>query len=188
MSVNVVGVLKDSSGAPAPNKKIKFYTLTGYSGSLPSATLEIETDDNGGYDFSLSIGVHALSVQYNNVLTQVDKVTVNNETPAEVDLDDLLNLSVPLTPSEILQVQQLVDEAVAAANSAEEDAAQVALDKSEVAQNTQQVSQDKASVEQTAEEVETAQALIGTSIDGVYANTAAIVSIENTMLKLHPIS
>ena len=45
----------------------------------------------------------------------------------------------------------------------------------------------KESVEQTAADVATAQAVIGTSIDGVYANAAGLVSINDTILRLHPI-
>lgn len=195
MTVNVAGILRDSGGNPSPNRNIKFYTEVGYAGTLPSATLDEVTDSTGAYDFNLAIGVHILSIQYDHVLTKVNKVTVTTETPEQIDLDTLLSLSVPLSPAEIDRVQELVNQAVTSANKAENsaqsagnDADKVAQDKNSVEQTALQVVNDKESVEQTAEEIETAHALIGTSIDGVYANTAAIVSIENAMLKLHPIS
>lgn len=76
----------------------------------------------------------------------------------------------------------------------EASAQQVAIDKQDVSNKAQQVSNDaaqvtadKQSVEQTASDVATAQAVIGTSIDGVYANAAGLVSINDTILRLHPI-
>lgn len=278
MTVTVSGILRDSGGNPSPNRIIKFYTQKGFNGALPSATLEVETSETGSYGFELSVGAHLLSVQYNHTLTTVGKVTVTADMPSPINIDELLDLSEPLTPSQILQVQQLVNQAVSAANSASKDANQVAKDKSDieliqtdvtqkaqqvssdagqvaqdktavesarqqvaantvtvnekaqivvnaqsdvtekagqVATNTQtvnekttivvdaqtdvtekanqvssnagKVAQDKESVEGTAQDVATAQAVIGTSIDGVYANAAAIVSINDTILRLHPI-
>lgn len=278
MTIQVTGTLKDSSGAPSPNTPIGLLTIKGADGVLPTAIFDTITDDKGDYDFSINIGVHYLSVRYESALEKVAKVTVNTDTPSPINIDELLDLSEPLTPSQILQVQQLVNQAVSAANSASKDANQVAKDKSDieliqtdvtqkaqqvssdagqvaqdktavesarqqvaantvtvnektqivvnaqgdvtekagqVATNTQtvnekttivvdaqadvtekanqvssnagKVAQDKESVEGTAQDVATAQAVIGASIDGVYANAAAIVSINDTILRLHPI-
>ncbi|RCS70186.1 prophage tail fiber N-terminal domain-containing protein [Vibrio casei] len=278
MAVTVSGILRDSGGNPSPNDVIKFYTVQGFNGALPSATLEVVTSETGSYDFELSVGIHILSVQYDRILTRVGKVTVTSETPSPQTLDTLLALGEPLLPDEIIAVKQLVAEANAAAQSVSEDANKVAQDKDEVAQNTQTVSEktqivvdaqsnviekaqqvatntetvnektqtvldaqadvtakanqvasdaqqvssdkqtvldaksdvtakanqvasdaqqvsenasqvalDKGSVDEAAEEIATAQAVIGTSIDGVYANAAAIVSLNDTILRLHPI-
>lgn len=278
MTIQVTGQLKNSSGAPSPNTPISLLTIKGADGVLPTAVFDTITDGEGSYDFSVNNGVHYLAVRYETALEKVAKITVNTDTPSPINIDELLGLSEPLTPDQILQVQRLVKQATDAANSASNNANKVAQNKDEVAQNTQTVSEktqivvdaqsnviekaqqvatntetvnektqtvldaqadvtekanqvasdaqqvssdkqtvldaksdvtakanqaasdaqqvsenasqvalDKGSVDEAAEEIATAQAVIGTSIDGVYANAAAIVSLNDTILRLHPI-
>lgn len=160
MSVTVTGILRDSGGNPAPNKVIKFYTTKGFDGALPSATLEITTSGTGQYDFELSTGIHILSVQYNDSLTKVSKVTVTSDIPSPQTLDSLLAFEAPLLPDEIIIVQGLVAEANAAAVRAETAAssvegieAEVESDRQEVANNTAEVAADTAAVADARQEV-----------------------------------
>lgn len=164
MTVTVSGILRDSGGNPSPNRIIKFYTQKGFNGALPSATLEVVTSETGSYNFELSVGIHLLSVQYNHTLTKVRKVTVTSDMPSPQTLDSLLAFEEPLLPDEIIIAQQLVSQAVSAANSASKDANQVAKDKSDieliqtdVTQKAQQVSSDAGQVAQDKTEVESAR-------------------------------
>lgn len=161
MAVTVSGILRDSGGNPAANDVIKFYTKQGFNGALPSATLEVTTSVTGAYDFELSVGVHLLSVQYNDVLTKVGKVTVTSDMPSPQTLDSLLAFEEPLLPDEIIIVQGLVAEANEDANRAEAAATsvegiedEVESDRAEVAANAQQVADDKQAVAFAAAQVD----------------------------------
>lgn len=178
MSVTVTGILRDSGGNPAPNKIIKFYTTKGFDGALPSATLEITTSGTGQYNFELSTGIHILSVQYNDSLTKVSKVTVTSDMPSPQTLDSLLAFEEPLLPDEIIIVQGLVAEANAAAVRAETAASsvegiedEVEADRAEVEANAQQVATDAA---QVAADTSTTQA----NADQVAADTVTVTDAQ----------
>ncbi|WP_417536344.1 prophage tail fiber N-terminal domain-containing protein [Methylophaga sp.] len=185
MTIQVIGLLKDSSGAPSPNTPISLLTIKGADGVLPTAVFDTITDCDGSYDFNINSGVHYLAVRYETTLEKVAKITVNTDTPSPINIDDLLGLSDPLTPDQILQVQQLVKQATDAANSASDNANKAAQDKNEVAQNTQivsektqiiidaqgdviekaqQVSEDKDSVTQMLAETEAASQEVASTI------------------------
>lgn len=278
MTIQVIGKLTDSGGYDAPNTEIKLVTTQGVGSTLRTAELVVRTGNDASYDFDIAIGKHVIYVKYVNKFELIGSLIVNSDTPSPLSISDLLKLTEPLTPDEVILVSQLVAEARSAAsealqseqnaaaseqeveagrqevaqntavttqntvttqNNADQvaqdkiditsmrdevendrvevatntnqvslDATQVAQDKLEVANNTQtvatntqtvsdkaqqvsddavQVAADKQSVEQTAADVATAQVIIGTSIDGVYANAAGIVSINDTILRLHPI-
>lgn len=136
MTIQVTGLLKNSSGAPSPNTPISLLTIKGADGVLPSAIFDTITDDKGDYDFSINIGVHYLSVRYESVLEKVAKVTVNTDTPSPQTLDTLLALEEPLLPGEIIIVQQLLAEAIEAATQATNSAQAAADSVSKIADTT----------------------------------------------------
>lgn len=161
MTIQVTGILKDSSGSPSPNTPIQLITVKGSDGVLPTAVFDTITDVDGNYDFTVNIGIHYLLVRYQNDFEKVGKVTVNSDTPSPLNLDSLLSFDEPLTPEQILQVQQLVSETVEAADRAEAAASsvegieqEVEANRAEVAANAQQVSDDKQVVVLAAAQVD----------------------------------
>lgn len=193
----VIGkLLNPISGKPAKDATIRFITVEGFKDLLRGSRSEFECNHDGNYDFELEIGVFAVFVRYHVAFEKMQTVTVNSDTPSPLTMYELLEQSPdePLTPEQVDYINELTKQAEDAANLAGQYAQQVTEDKDAVAQNTkaveadsQKVAENKESVEQTAADVATAQAVIGTSIDGVYANAAGLVSINDTILRLHPI-
>ncbi|MGV3000793.1 prophage tail fiber N-terminal domain-containing protein [Vibrio sp. E150_018] len=181
MTIQVTGILKDSSGQPSSNTPIQLLTVTGSDGVLPTAFFDTITDTDGNYDFTVNIGIHYLLVRYQNDFEKVGKITVNADTPSPLNLDSLLSFDEPLTPEQILQVQQLVAEAVEAADRAEEAASSVEgieqaveEDRQEVADNAAQVAQDAATVQQQRDEVIAANDTVQSNADQVASDTAQV--------------
>ena len=129
-------------------------------------------------------------VAYINELTEQSKgaaqVAVDAASSASKDAQQIAldKIAVESARQQVASNTAAVSEKTQTVVSAQTDVTEKA---NQVSSDAGKVAQDKESVEGTAQDVATAQAVIGTSIDGVYANAAAIVSINDTILRLHPI-
>lgn len=186
MTVTVTGILKDSSGEPSPNTPIQLLTVKGSDGVLPTAFYDTITDIDGNYDFTVNIGIHYLLVRYQNDYEKVGQITVNADTPSPLNLDSLLSFDEPLTPEQILQVQQLVAQAVEAADRAEAAAESVEgieqaveEDRQEVATNAEEVRQNAQAVESARSEVEQNAQAVATNTQTVSDKTQIVVDAQS---------
>lgn len=174
MTIQVTGILKDSSGEPSPNTPIQLLTVKGSDGVLPTAFYDTITDIDGNYDFTVNIGIHYLLVRYQNDYEKVGQITVNADTPSPLNLDSLLSFDEPLTPEQILQVQQLVAQAVEAADRAEAAAESVEGIEQAVEEDRQEVATNAAEVRQNAQAVESARSEVEQNAQAVAANTQTV--------------
>ncbi|ENM3786034.1 hypothetical protein V9N53_003369 [Vibrio cholerae] len=181
--IQVKGTLTDAGGNPASHAHILFKTSKGFGSVLPSAELTVITDSQGGYDFTLSVGIHLIYVRYGDGFELIGKTVINSDTPSPLTVSDLLNQTQPLLPEEIAQVATMLAEVRAIYQSAKvleetiltsaeqvstdaqqvmqskkivsDLAAQVALDSSAVAEGVSSVSQSKEQVTALAQDVST---------------------------------
>ncbi|WP_168797068.1 prophage tail fiber N-terminal domain-containing protein [Vibrio sp. H11] len=124
MSVRVTGVLTDSGGNIAPNVHIHFRTTQGFGSTLPTASLDVITGADGGYDFNLVIGTHRISIRYGDRFEPIGTTVINDETPGVLTLSELLKQTVPVTPEALKLIMQYTAEAKAAKEAAGQFAAQ----------------------------------------------------------------
>ncbi|HFG1968398.1 TPA: hypothetical protein ACGF6M_001664 [Vibrio cholerae] len=181
--IQVKGTLTDAGGNPASHAHILFKTSKGFGSVLPSAELTVITDSQGGYDFTLSVGIHLIYVRYGDGFELIGKTVINSDTPSPLTVSDLLNQTQPILPEEIAQVATMLAEVRAIYQSAKvleetiltsaeqvstdaqqvmqskkivsDLAAQVALDSSAVAEGVSSVSQSKEQVTALAQDVST---------------------------------
>lgn len=115
MSIRVVGNMTypcDSS--PAANSKIGFLSLAGYLNVPKGISQDIVVATDGSYDFTLEFGSYSVSVNSTGKPVNQGKIVVNEDTPSVVDFNQLMSFSTPLTPPEIIYVEELVKQAEAA--------------------------------------------------------------------------
>ncbi|EOW9224868.1 carboxypeptidase-like regulatory domain-containing protein [Vibrio cholerae] len=108
--IQVKGTLTDAGGNPASHAHILFKTSKGFGSVLPSAELTVITDSQGGYDFTLSVGIHLIYVRYGDGFELIGKTVINSDTPSPLTVSDLLNQTQPLLPEEIAQVATMLAE------------------------------------------------------------------------------
>ncbi len=144
MNVQIVGTMLDPSGGePAGGAMIQFIALAQYGGVPKGAQSTQTTSATGEYDFPLNYGRYSLYINHSGrFVNQAVSVTVNEDSPPIMDIDLLLESSVPLTPPEFKYLEELVAKAEQAADDAEgfaSDAAyQVSLAGGEVVKATNQ--------------------------------------------------
>ncbi len=130
MNVQIVGTMLDPSGGePAGGAMIQFIALAQYGGVPKGAQSTQTTSATGEYDFPLNYGRYTLAINHSGrFVNQAVSVTVNEDSPSVMDIDLLLESSVPLTPSEIKYVEELVEQAEQAALSASNSASQAGVE------------------------------------------------------------
>ncbi len=126
MNVQIVGTMLDPSGGePAGGAMIQFIALAQYGGVPKGAQSTQTTSATGEYDFPLNYGRYTLAINHSGrFVNQAVSVTVNEDSPSVMDIDLLLESSVPLTPPEIKYVEELVEQAEQAALSSSNSASQ----------------------------------------------------------------
>lgn len=130
MSVPISGILLDPYGNVARFADIKFVTVQGTLDVIESSSAVFRTDENGAYSIDVQFGRFAVLMRFNGNNGAYDKIqtiSVNSDTVAST-LGELLAYTEPLTPAEILLVQQLVAQAIAAKDDAEAAALQAAIE------------------------------------------------------------
>ncbi len=130
MNVQIVGTMLDPSGGePAGGAMIQFIALAQYGGVPKGAQSTQTTSATGEYDFPLNYGRYTLAINHSGrFVNQAVSVTVNEDSPSVMDIDLLLESSVPLTPPEIKYVEELVDQAEQAALSSSNSASQAGVE------------------------------------------------------------
>ncbi|CAM0074386.1 hypothetical protein VPH1208_0019 [Vibrio phage 1208] len=144
MNVQIVGTMLDPSGGePAGGAMIQFIALAPYAGVAKGAQSIQTTSATGEYDFPLNYGRYAVAINHSGrFVNQAVSVSVNEESPATMDLDTLFESTVPLTPPEFAYLEELLakaEQAVVDAEGFAGDAAnQVSLAEGEVVKATNQ--------------------------------------------------
>lgn len=121
MSIPISGILLDPYGNVARFSDIKLVTLVGSGDVIETSNSTFRTDENGAYAMDVQFGRFAVYMRFNGSngsYTKIQAITVNSDTIAST-LGELLAYSEPLTPDEILIVQALVNEAIAAKDLAQ---------------------------------------------------------------------
>lgn len=121
MSIPISGILLDPYGNVARFADIKFVTVQGALDVIESSSAVFRTDENGAYSIDVQFGRFAVLMRFNGnngAYEKIQTISVNSDTVATT-LGELLEYTEPLTPGEILIVQQLVQQATDARNDAE---------------------------------------------------------------------
>lgn len=119
MSIRLTGQLSaPANNTPAANAEIRFISLDG-TGNVPKGAISIESvGSDGSYDFPLEFGRFSVEIKQSERFVKQGAVSVNAETPSPLDIGELLEYTEPLTPGQIIYVEQLTDQAEASAQSA----------------------------------------------------------------------
>ena len=119
MSIRLTGqLLSPTDGSPAANGQIRFISLQG-TGKVPKGAIAIEAADaNGDYDFTLEFGRFSVEIRQADKFVKQGAVLVNADTPTPLEIGGLLEYTEPLTPGQIIYVEQLTAQAEAAAQAA----------------------------------------------------------------------
>lgn len=121
MSIPISGILLDPYGNVARFADIKFVTVQGALDVIQSSSAVFRTDENGAYSIDVQFGRFAVLMRFNGnngAYEKIQTISVNSDTIATT-LGELLEYTEPLTPGEILIVQQLVQQAIDAKDDAE---------------------------------------------------------------------
>ncbi|CAH9011765.1 putative methyl-accepting chemotaxis protein [Vibrio phage 168E36-1] len=171
MSVQIVGTMLDPSGGqPAGGAMIQFIALAPYAGVAKGAQSIQTTSATGEYDFPLNYGRYAVAINHSGrFVNQAVSVSVNEESPATMDLDTLFESTAPLTPPEFAYLEELLakaEQAVVDAEGFAGDAAnQVSLAEGEVVKATNQA--NIATIEADRSKTEADRAAEVTGLDTV---------------------
>ena len=126
-SINLTGVLRDSTGEFAHLNKIRFTHTTTTGQTLKGFRSVHVIAENGYYDIDVEYGNVFIESQdaLNRVWIDQGTLTINSDTPAN-DLPSLLGITTPATDADLLVFQSLVadsetarDESVAAKDEIE---------------------------------------------------------------------
>jgi len=142
MSIQVTGIIEGPLGTPSPGITIRVVSKISYKNTYRLSTEDHVTTTGGAYDFQLNEGFHKILIRYRGAssFTKLGDVSVSDQTPSPITLINLLESSSP--KALVVKLQDLADDASESAQSASDDADQVALDKQAVTQLAQQVSDD----------------------------------------------
>jgi len=124
-SINLTGVLRDSTGEFAHLNKIRFTHTTTTGQTLKGFRSVHVIAENGYYDIDVEYGNVFIESQdaLNRVWIDQGTLTINSDTPAN-DLPSLLGITTPATDAELLVFQALVADASDSASSASDSASQ----------------------------------------------------------------
>lgn len=142
MTIQVTGTIEGPLGTPSPGITIRVVSKISYRDTYRLSTEDHVTTTGGAYDFQLNEGFHKILIRYRGAssFTKLGDVSVSDQTPSPITLINLLESSSP--KALVVKLQELADDASESAQSASDDADQVALDKQQVTLLAQQVSDD----------------------------------------------
>lgn len=98
MTIRIIGVLPDPFGAPCPKAIIRFTALTTEGSVFKGTDAEATTDKQGNYDFPLEEGRYLLEIKYSDELMESGSVLVDEFTPSNISLFQLIQYATPFTP------------------------------------------------------------------------------------------
>lgn len=117
-SIHLQGTLVDSLGEIDVGAIMTFTHLTATGETIPTTKVDLIIPPNGFYSIDVEYG--QIRIDYTTRFTQrfIATVIVNQDSTA-TSIPELLNAAVPVTPPVILEMQDILADAVAAANTSE---------------------------------------------------------------------
>ena len=117
-NIHIKGILRDPMEVLATNVPIRVTTVIGFGETLQSAVATYATNGGGDYDFPLVYGSHRLEVRFEDKFVHLGDVVINSTLTGPLTISQLLQLTVPVLPPVIEEMNRILAEANAAAAAA----------------------------------------------------------------------
>jgi len=128
-TINITGTLTGPiDGYVLSNSSIKFIATENYAPIAKGSSSVYQVDAQGLYNFDVYYGTYVIYVLDGVSWRLLGRVVVTDQLPSTLSLVGMLDEVTPLTPSEILYVEQLTSSVESAASQVAADLIQTNLD------------------------------------------------------------
>lgn len=110
--ITVTGTLSDAGGVALPCALLELRVLRSAGETFFNSTVQVKTDNDGNYSFSLKRGEYEVFAQVSrrSDVERIGTCVVNDGVQGELTLEELMALTSPLLPESVIEVRGHMDE------------------------------------------------------------------------------